>query len=221
MDPVTVLDFDADGAVEETAARAGISRSSLLRRAAVGGGALIGSGAILGGLPALAQAAGVAQSDVDILNFALTLEYLEAAFYREAVQKGHLVGYTKKFAHTVAMHEQAHVDYLRKALGAAAVKQPRFDFKGTNHHQRSFQQTAMTLEDVGVSAYAGQGPLIKDKGIVAAALSVHSVEARHAAWIRDIIGRSKQPLPAPNTFDKPRTKSEVLALVKGTGFIVG
>jgi hypothetical protein len=206
-------ELDVDGAIRETAeaAREGLSRTDLLRRAAVGGGALLGSGAILGALPALASSQG-ASGDIAIFNYALTLEYLEAAFYTEAVAMGKLSGETKTFAATVKKDEVAHVKFLKSALGAKAVKQPRFDFKGTTANQAMFEKTAMALEDTG--------PRIANKKFLAAALSVHSVEARHAAWIRDILGKGKSPTPAPAAFDTAKSMAEVLKIVKSTGFIV-
>jgi rubrerythrin len=98
-----------------------------------------------------------------------------------------------------------------------AVKKPTFDFKGTTAKQTTFLKTAMALEDTGVSAYAGAAPSISNKKTLAAALSVHSVEARHAAWVRNILGVS----PAPVPFDPARTKAQVLKIVTGTGFITG
>jgi Ferritin-like domain len=121
----------------------------------------------------------------------------------------------------VSAHEAAHVSFLKGALGSAAVKTPAFSFKSATTSMAAFQKTSMALEDTGVAAYAGQGPLIKDKKYTAAALSVHSVEARHASWIRDIIGKGNAPVPAPIAFDAPKTMSQVLAIVKSTGFIVG
>ena len=214
-------ELDQDGAIREAAENVdGDTRSAFLRKAGVGGVAVLGSSAFFGALPTLASA-GVAASDVAILNFALTLEYLEAAFYTEAVNKGNFSGELGKFASIVRAHEAAHVAFLKGALGKAAVKKPKFDFKGTTQDANKFLETARVLEDTGVSAYAGQGPNIKTKAIVKAALSIHSVEARHAAWVRDVIGNSGSPLPAPRAFDSPKTKAQILAAVKGTGFIVG
>jgi hypothetical protein len=222
-DVLTLGDIDADGALQETAERAGVTRGDALRRALLGGGALIGGGALLSALPAsaLAGTARAAAGDVDILNFALTLEYLEAAFYAEAVSGGKLSGEAMKFAKTVAHDEAAHVAFLKGALGMKAVKKPAFDFKGTTMKQATFLKTAMVLEDTGVSAYAGAAPMIADKKTLAAALSVHSVEARHAAWVRNIIGKGGNPLPAPAPFDPALTKAQVLKAVTGTGFITG
>jgi rubrerythrin len=222
-DALSLGDIDRDGALAESAERVGVTRGDALRRAVLGGGALLGGSALLSALPASALGATTRATagDVDILNFALTLEYLEAAFYAEAVSKGKLSGEAAKFAKVVAHDEAAHVTFLKGALGTKAVKQPMFDFKGTTGAQSSFLQTAMALEDTGVSAYAGAAPMIANKKTLAAALSVHSVEARHAAWVRDILGHGGDPLPAPAPFDPARSKAAVLKIVTGTGFITG
>ena len=218
---LTLEELDRDGAILEGVAEiAGDSRADFLRKAAVGGGALLGGGALAAALPEGAMA-GPARSDIAILNFALTLEYLEAEFYTEAERRRALSGETARFARVVGRHERAHVAFLRKALGRQAVKKPRFNFKGTTANQAQFQSTAQTLEDTGVAAYLGQVGRIKNKKILAAAGSILPVEARHAAWIRDIRGRGNPPLPAPTAFEGAKTRSQILAAVKGTGFIVG
>ncbi len=218
---ITWGEIDRDGALQEAVAEvAGDSRAEFLRKAALGGGAIVGGGALLGAFPAIASAQ-VAASDIAILNFALTLEELEAAFYTETTRKGRVLGKPGTFSRVVGAHERAHVAFLRKALGAKAIKKPRFNFKNTTTDVNAFVATAQTLEDTGVSAYLGQAPLIKSKKILAAAGSIATVEGRHAAWIREIRGNSKAPLPAPRAFDAPRSKAQILAAVKGTGFIVG
>ncbi len=212
-------ELDTDGALQETAAAViGDDRASFLRKAAFGGAAVVGGGSLLGMLPSVASAATPA-SDVAILNFALTLEYLEAEFYAGArANAGIFKGDTRNFVDVVARHEATHVAFLKKALGSAAVKKPKFNFKGTNNtNQATFQKTAQLLEDTGVSAYLGQVGLIKTKSILGAAGTILTVEARHAAWIRNI---RKAP-PAPVAFDAPKSKAKILAAVKGTGFIVG
>jgi hypothetical protein len=222
---LSVLDVDRDGAIQETAEAAGIDRSSLLRRGAMRAGAILGGSALLGLLPGVASASPSARAatagDIAILNFALTLEYLEAAFYAEANTTDKLTGETAQFSKIVGAHEAKHVKFLTSTLGSHAVAKPTFDFKNTTASMSLFQKTAMALEETGVSAYAGAAPGISNKKTLAAALSVHSVEARHAAWIRDIIGRGDNPLPAPLPFDPAATKARVLAVVKTTGFIVG
>jgi len=216
---LTLEEMDRDGAIQEQVAElSGDSRAGFLRKAAVGGGAILGSGALMGALPSIAGASTkVAKSDVAILNFALTLEYLEAAFYNEAVSKRALKGNVAEFARIVRNHENAHVAFLKSALGSAAVAQPKFDFKGTTANEALFKKTAQTLEDTGVAAYLGQVGNIKSKKILGAAGSILPVEARHAGWIRNINGVSGAPKP----FEGPRTKAQILAAVKGTGFITG
>jgi hypothetical protein len=213
-------ELDQDGAIQEAAEQVdGHTRTAFLRKAAVGTGAIVGGGAVLGALPAIASA-GVAKSDVAILQFALTLEYLEAAFYAEAVSKNKLNGETKTFARVVAQHEEAHVAFLKSALGRSAVKKPKFNFHGTTSDQSKFEATAQALEDTGVSAYLGQVGNIKSKKILGAAGSILPIEARHAAWIRDIRGNGNNPKPAPSAFEASRTKRQVLAVVASTKFIV-
>jgi rubrerythrin len=220
----SILDVDRDGAIQETAEAAGVNRGELLKRAAMGGGAILGTSALLGMLPGAAfassngrQARSSAAGDVAILNYALTLEYLEAAFYAEGVAKAGLTGKYAVFAKTVAKDEAQHVAFLKSALGMHAVKKPTFDFQGTTGAKTSFLKTSMVLEDTGVSAYAGAAPMISNKKTLSAALSVHSVEARHAAWVRDLLGVT----PAPVPFDPAKTMKQVLAIVTSTKFITG
>lgn len=210
-------ELDVDGAIREAASKVdGDTRAAFLRKAGIGAGTVIGGSALLGAVPAIASA-GVAKSDVAILNFALTLEYLEAAFYAEAVAKGKFTGKVGDFANVVAKHEAAHVAFLKSALGAAAVKSPKFNFQGTNTDQAKFLATAQVLEDTGVAAYLGQAGNIKSKKILGAAGSILAVEARHAGWVRDL-----NNVPgAPASFQGSKTKAQILAAVKGTGFIVG
>jgi hypothetical protein len=214
----TLGELDRDGAIEEAASKAGISRSSFFRRS----GAFVGGGLLVGGLPmAFATAQGdIPASDIDILNYALTLEYLEAAFYNEAVEKGALKGRLAEFAKVVAEHENAHVDALKKTLGDKAVKKPSFDFKGTTGAAKSFADTAKVLEDAGVAAYLGQAGAIKATPVLQAAASILPVEARHAAWIASIIGNGAgTPSPAADAFQPAQSMTQILAAVSGTGFI--
>ena len=216
-------DLDADGALQETAAAVGADRADFLRKAAFGGAALLGAGGVLGALPSVAGAATPA-SDVAILNFALTLEFLEAEFYTQAEKNGRFKGESGRIARVIGAHERAHVAFLRKALGSAAVAKPKFDFKGTTTNGPKFLATAQVLEDTGVAAYLGQIGNIKTKSILAAAGSIALVEARHAGWLREINSvrnRYAAPLPAPTAFEAPKSKAQILAAVKGTGFIVG
>ena len=210
----TLEKVDRDGAIQEAAERvSGDSRARFL-----GKGLLLGAGgaALFGGVLAEDAKAQTAD-DVAILNFALTLEYLEAEFYTEASRMGALRGEVAGFSRVVGAHERAHVAFLRSALGRAAVAKPRFNFRGTTENQARFVATAIVLEDAGAAAYKGQAANIDTPAILAAALSIHSVEARHASWIRDIAGKP----PAPAAFDPPATMAQILAAVGRTGFIVG
>jgi hypothetical protein len=221
---LTLESVDRDGAVQEAAEQVDpTTRAAFLKKAGLGGAAIVGGGALMGAIPSMASAATPA-SDVAILNFALTLEYLEAEFYAQAKtnQVGGSNAAVNAFVNVVAGHEAAHVAFLKKALGKKAVAKPNFDFKDTVTNIDKFKATAQVLEDTGVQAYLGQAGKIKTKGILAAAGSVLAVEARHAAWIRDINGDFKggNPLPAPAAFQGAKTKGQILAAVKATGFIV-
>ena len=210
--------FDLDGALGEAAARVNDgSRRSFLRNA----GVLAGGVGVLAWLPGVARAqSSLPQGDIDILNYALTLEFLESAFYDEANENGALSGPYARFSKVVGEHEAAHVDVLKKTLGGKATKKPSFDFQGTTGSQDTFAQTAIVLEDTGVEAYQGQAGAIKTPAILKAAISIHPVEARHAAWIRSIVSEgSGSPSPAPEAFNPAADMATVLAAVKQTGFI--
>lgn len=225
---INLDEVDVDGAVREAAHEvSGDTRLGFLKKAGLAGGAVMGGGAVVSALAPSAFAASqkgrppakFGKGDIGILNYALTLEYLEAAFYAEAVSKGALKGDAAQFAQVVAQHEAAHVQALQKTLGDKAVKKPAFDFKGTTSDQAKFIKTAITLEDTGVAAYEGQATKIKTPAVLAAAGSILPVEARHAAWIRDIQGAGQSPTPAPEAFNPAMSMSEVLDAVKSTGFI--
>ena len=219
---------DVDGAIRENeAAVAGDTRSAFFRKAAIGGGAVLTSGAIMGMLPELAAARPSKRQDLKILNYALTLEYLEAAFYKEAVQTGGLSGPLLEFATLVNDHEQTHVVALRKtikSLGGTPVKSPKFDFQGTNKGDK-FAGTAFVLENTGVRAYLGQATRILQKPILAAAASIVTVEARHAAAIATLINPNQltgeNGITPYGAFDKKSSMKRILEEVGGTGFIVG
>jgi hypothetical protein len=214
-----ISEIDSDQAVAEaTAGLEATTRGGLFRRA----GLLAGAGMAATMLPAGVAGArerGSKRNDVKILNYALTLEYLESAFYREALDKGRLRGASLRFAQVVYSHEAAHVAALQAALGSKAVRSPKFDFKGTTGSQKTFLRTAKVLEDTGVAAYQGQAPLIHQNAVLAPAGAILAVEARHAAWVRDLLGAGKTVKPAPSAFSVPMSMSQVLSAVKKTGFI--
>ena len=216
-DLIKLEQVDQDGAIREAeAAVAGDSRADFFRKAALGGAATLGGGVLLSGFPSIALGQKPSKkNDVKILNYALTLEYLENEFYVAALKTAGLTGENLAVAKVVQSHEAAHVKFLKKALGKSAVKKPSFDFGSSTANQTNFLKTAVVLEDTGVSAYAGQGTKIKQKAVVMAALSIHSVEARHAALLRRLNNQNG----APKSFDKAASMKSVLAAVKKTGFI--
>jgi Ferritin-like domain len=224
MDYLNLEALDTDGAIREAAEEvSGDTRLSFLRKGAVAGGAALSGGAILSALvPGTALAKGAppksfGKGDIGILNFALTLEYLERAFYNEATSKGKITDpKTATFLKVVTHDERKHVDFLKKGLGKAAVKEPKFDFQGITSDQTKFQQTAFVLENTGVHAYLGQAGNIKTPAYLLAAASIVTIEARHSGAIASIIGK---PINPSGAFDTGWTASKVLAAVKGTKFI--
>jgi rubrerythrin len=196
-----------------------VKRSS--RRAVVGRGSIAlaalaaGSGIGLLSRPPAASAAAPSQAqDRQIFNFALLLEYLQAAFYGEAVKRGALRGDVRRFAEVVAGHERAHVAYLRKALGPHARPRPTFDFGEATRTEEAFLKAAVLLENTGVLAYNGQAANLT-KPALAAAAEIVSVEGRHAAWISALAGVS----PAPRAADVGAQSSEVVQELQSTGFL--
>ena len=205
--------IDCDGALVEARAAA---ETALSRRSLVGA-SLAGAAAILlGRASGAAAAGGLPASDISILNYALVLEYLQAAFYTEAERNGALKGKAAQAATVVGATERAHVKAFRKLLGSQAVKRPLFDFQGTTEQQQAFLKTAVALEDLAVAAYKGQAPKLKSNAVLAAAVGIHSVEARHAAWMRELFGIT----PAVHAFDQPASRAQVTRLVASTKFIV-
>jgi rubrerythrin len=200
---------DPGGALEETRVRA--EQPSSRRRFLLAGG---------GGLAAfltvrVGDARAVSQHDVDILNYALTLEYLQSSFYTEAERGGALRGNTARAARVVGAVERAHVAAFLKLLGKQAVKRPPFNFQGVTEDQRAFLKTAVAFEDLAVAAYKGQAPRLQSKQVLAAAVGIHSVEARHAAWMRELFGIT----PSVRAFDRAATRPQIERLVASTHFI--
>jgi hypothetical protein len=190
------------------------SRADFLQKAVVAGSAIVAGGVLVAGLPKLAVAAPSPEQDVEIANFALRLEYLQAAFYDAAASGANLTGDLLEFVNVVREHERAHIDYLKNFLGDAAKPSPRFDFGNAASNAENFAKSAMTLEDLGVAAYNGQATNLTRQSLAAAARIV-SVDARHAAWIRAIVGRP----PALQPTDKPKTAKRVLQDLDSIGFI--
>src|SRR6201746_1177940 len=240
MDPEISLErVDVDGALRERARAAaealesGAARLGFLKKAGLAGGAVMGGGALLGAWGrAGAMAAGkgkgrppasFGKGDVGILNFALTLEYLEAAFYHEATANNKKTSFLKNkqaqgFLKTVTADENAHVAYLKKALGSKAVGAPKVDFGATTSSEAAFIKTSVALENTGVHAYSGQALNISAPSTVAAAISILTIEARHASVAGLLLKATPGNIPPDGPFDTPFTAAEVLKAVEGTGF---
>ena len=153
--------------------------------------------------------------DLEIVNYALTLEYLEAEFYAEVLKSGVVTDKAVgEAAKRIGENEQEHVDALlatAKKLGKPAPK-PKTDFMAViDGGEKRVLETAATVEDLGAAAYLGQAGRIKSKEILAAALAIHSVEARHAAALNKIVGKSIVP---DGAFAKPASMEEVLPKIK-------
>ncbi len=190
----------------------GTTRGAFLARGALAAGAVVGGSALSPFIGrALAQSGG---GDLEILNFALTLEQLETAFYAKAMNKGRNLGSdVRRLVRELHDNEQAHVDALTSTirdLGGTPGKAPSVGFGDVFTSRRKFLKIAQSVEDLGVSAYNGAGPLISEGKILAAAGSIVQIEARHAALIRLMRGQS----PAPRAFDEALDEDAVLAAVK-------
>ena len=138
---------------------------------------------------------------IGVLNFALVLEYLEAEFYNRGVAAAGLIpAADRTIFTTIQGHENTHVEYLKTTLGASARPKPTFDYSYGNGsgtgpfadvftNYNTFMAVAQAFEDTGVRAYKGQAAtLLPYKDVLQAALTIHSVEARHAAEIRRLRG---------------------------------
>ena len=191
-----------------------LSRRGLFSHAAAKLGAAATAPAVLAVASTEALGQGVPSALADILNFALTLEYLEAEFYHTALTTPGLIPprYRAVFAQ-IGKHEVEHVHTLRGALGPAAIASPRFDYTGRGQFPdvfsnfATFAAVSSTFEDLGVAAYKGQAPNLLGTPTLTVALRIHSVEARHAAEVRRVRGL----LGFDGPLDAPKTKFEVLA----------
>ena len=216
---------------ERLLAEIAAERRRLSRRRLVAGSATLAGGGALA-LSLAAPRVGLAQdatpvatpaaeelqleSDVDVLNFALTLEHLENAFYRDGLPlfpdlgTDNLAGFSiSEQLAAIGAHEAAHVVTLTDviaSLGGTPAEEQVYNFEDAYADDASFLETAMALENVGVQAYNGAGAFLTDPGLLTAAGSIVSVEARHAAYLNLINDED----PFPVAFDEALTPAEVL-----------
>jgi hypothetical protein len=232
------------GALDPT----GATRRELVRRGVIGAGGFAAGSALLGLLDpmeALASAHAnqkgaystklsrvkrtakkATANDVVIANYALTLEYLEAAFYAAAVQANYADPDINTAAKILADHEAQHVAALKKALGKAAVKAPALNGDAVAKllaDEKTFITTAAAIEPVGTAAYAGAAPYLSNLAITQAALSIHSVEANHAAYTAGIVNAKGYGSvnPVPNAFNPHYGFKKTVKIVGSLGVVNG
>jgi hypothetical protein len=193
----------------------GCTRTALFRRAAAGG-TVVAAGAWFGARSdaGTSLAAPTADTDAKILNFFLLLEHVQEAFYREALSRTRPKGALGEFARTVARQESEHVAFLTERLGSRARGRPKSDFGDALSTPERFRAAAIDLEETTIAAYIGQGANLT-RDAVGEVGTLLSVEARQAAWILDLAGKS----PAPNAADPAQKPGDVLAHLRRQGYI--
>ena len=187
----------------------GITRSAFLVRSAFAVGGLYGAGAVA---PVVERAlAADGAGDVGILNFALTLERVEVAFYKQALAAGGLSSRVKRALREIAAHEAAHAKQLTQTLqqlGAHAAPAPKTTFPALAG-ENAVLSLAIQLEETGVGAYNGAAPHIQSPDLLDAAGSIVQVEGRHAGALRELAGRD----PSPAAFDRALSRGQVVSAV--------
>jgi len=152
------------------------------------------------------------KGDLAILNYALTLEYLETEFYGKVVASGLFNGKTGALIKDFGRQEATHVEALKGAvekLGGTPAAKPKAKFPISSAGQVA--QLAYTVENLGAAAYLGQAANIQNPEVLASALAIHTVEARHAATLGTLV---KKPVTPQGAFATPADMSTVLAAVK-------
>jgi hypothetical protein len=193
----------------------GWTRGRLLR-GLIGGGAIVAGGAAISlrtgsGTSLAAQSD---ESDAKILNFFLLLEYVQEGFYREAVESGRLTGELLEYATAVGEQESEHVAFLAERLGDRARARPKLSFGDKLATPERFRDAAIDLEEAALAGYVGQGANLTRDTITRVATLV-SVEARQAAWLRDLAGVN----PAPRAADPARDADRVVEGLRKRGYV--
>jgi hypothetical protein len=200
---------------EAVAEERGWTRSGLLR-AALGGGAAVAGGIAIGARPGggSSLAAPSKEMDEEVFKLFLLLERVQEDLYRGAVESARLTGGLKAFAETTLGQEQAHAAFMARRLGEHAGERPQTDFADALRSPKAFRSAAIELEEAAIAAYVGQGANLT-AGVIAPVAALVSVEARQAAWVRDLAGRNA----APNVADPARKPAEVLDDLRRRGWL--
>jgi hypothetical protein len=210
-DLVSALDpgGDVSARLTETLGR---TRAQMIRR-------VLGAACAVGGGLFAVRAAGAAErlsaNDAAILRYDLQLEYLQAQMYTEALRLGRLSGPIRQAAGVVGAHEWAHAAAIRGILGPRrAVERAAFDYRGVTSDAAAFLKTAVAFEDLTAALLKWQAVRLDSANVLAAAASVHSVEARHAAWLRRLAGYE----PVFDAFDAAASQPAMSRLIAQTHF---
>jgi rubrerythrin len=201
----------ATGLAAFIAACGSSSKSSSSAAATTSKSASTGSATTSSSATTAKAASSASTGDLAIVNYALTLEYLESQFYAKVISSGLFKGKVLSVLKTFGEEENQHVAALKKV--AMSLGKPAAEPMGKFPIKSATQVAALagTVENLGTAAYLGQAPLIKSKEILAAALAIHTIEARHAATL-NLLNKTN---PTPNgAFGKPATMQQVLAAVK-------
>ena len=190
----------------------GVSRGRFIA-GATGAVGILAAGGLVGTELLSGQGNSTSLADATPLALALALEKLQAAFYAEAISAGALRGELLEFATTVRAHETQHVDLLTP-LVTGTSDEPTYDFGGDTTDPDAFGASAAKLEDLAVSAYNGLIPGLSQRGLAVTSRIV-SVDARHAAWVRAIMGRD----PAAAATDQALSADQVVKRIQATGYL--
>ncbi|MBN3583715.1 ferritin-like domain-containing protein [Algoriphagus aestuarii] len=156
-------------------------------------------------MPPMSEGVNLGSGDIGILNYAYALEQLEAAFYATVLTGGYFANANaeeKTIMGDLEKHERAHREFFKAALGSAAIADLEVDFSSIDFNSRtSVLAAAKTFEDLGVAAYNGAGQFIENVDYLVIAGKIVSVEARHAAAIRDLINPGSDDFAGDDLID--------------------